>query len=88
MELHRRDKDLGQAGQMLPLTPRGDSADYQARPRLLPQHNVCLLKKNDVSGGPVQTEYRRSSGYPTQNRLRNLSQALCADLRRRRCNIH
>lgn len=64
MELHRRDKDLGQAGQMLPLTPRGDSADYQARPRLLPQHDVRLRKENDGSGGPVQTENHRSSGYP------------------------
>lgn len=41
-EFQRRDKDLGQAGQMPPLTPRGDSADYQAAPELLPQHNVCL----------------------------------------------
>lgn len=32
MEVRRREGDLGQAGQMLPLSPRGDSADYPAPP--------------------------------------------------------
>lgn len=30
MEQRRRDEDLGQAGQMLPRSPGGDSADYPA----------------------------------------------------------
>lgn len=48
MELHRRDKDLGQAGQMLPLTPRGDSADYQAGPPLPPPNTTCACKRKTV----------------------------------------
>lgn len=34
----RREEDLGQARQMLPLSPRGDSADYPA----LPEPNQCM----------------------------------------------
>lgn len=67
MELHTRDKDLGQTGQMLPLTPRGDSSDYQAMPEILHQHNVCLLKKkmflkvhpNVISGQQSHTNQTR-----------------------------
>lgn len=61
-ELQRRGEDLGQAGQMLPLTPRGDSADYPAAPELLPQHNVCVQKgEKDVSIAPSKFNIRAAA---------------------------